>query len=181
MTSKNASIIAIPSAKFVLPVLLFAVTSLASATTVFGQSKCKFGQFQETYYSNMEFKGAAAITRCSSVINHVWSDGDGPSAGGSSSNPKADGVSGPKLWAHYSANFVGNFRFSGGTYTFHAKADDGVRVWVGNTLLIDQWNDHAPTELSQSIDLSPGDYKVTVQYYQNAGEAVIHVWWDPRQ
>ena len=180
MTSKNASIKAIPSATFVLPVLLFAMISLASVTTVFGQSKCKFGQFQETYYSNLEFKGAATITRCSSVINHVWSDGDGPSFGSSSSDPKADGFS-SKLKTRYSVNFVGNFRFGGGTYTFHAKADDGVRVWVGDTLLIDQWNDHAPTEFSQSIDLSPGDYKVTVQYYQNGGEAVIHVWWDPRQ
>ncbi len=31
-------------------------------------------------------------------------------------------------------------------YTFFAQADDGVRLWVGNVLVIDQWGPHALTD-----------------------------------
>jgi len=171
--------IACPSTNLILPVLLFAVTFLASATTGLGQSKCKPGEFQETYYRNMQARGQAAVTRCSKTINHIWSAGTGPVVG-SSGGGKADGGT-ETLKGAYSASFVGEFSFAGGTYTFYAKADDGVRLWVDNTPLINQWNDHAATEFNQSMNLSPGVHRVKVQYYQNTGDAVIKVWWTPEQ
>lgn len=33
-------------------------------------------------------------------------------------------------------------------YTFYVRTDDGVRLWVNNELLVDQWNDHGATTYS---------------------------------
>ncbi|MCX7934193.1 MAG: PA14 domain-containing protein, partial [Planctomycetota bacterium] len=37
-----------------------------------------------------------------------------------------------------------------GVYYFYTISDDGVRLWLDNRLLIDNWTDHAPTENSTS-------------------------------
>ncbi len=44
--------------------------------------------------------------------------------------------------------------FASGTYTFHTRTDDGVRLWVDGRLLIDKWIAQAATEWSNSIVLS---------------------------
>ncbi len=45
------------------------------------------------------------------------------------------------------------------TYTFSTTSDDGVRLWVNGALLIDQWNDHAPT-VAQRHDRAHGRSQV---------------------
>ncbi len=63
-------------------------------------------------------------------------------------------------------------------YTFYATADDGVRLWVGGRLLVDEWVDQAATEWSGSIDLAAGRlYPVTMEYYENAGYASALLSW----
>jgi len=32
------------------------------------------------------------------------------------------------------------------TYTIYSQSDDGLRVWINNQLIIDDWNDHATSE-----------------------------------
>ena len=34
------------------------------------------------------------------------------------------------------------------TYRFYANTDDGVRLWVNDVKLVDDWTDHGPTETS---------------------------------
>lgn len=34
-----------------------------------------------------------------------------------------------------------------GEHTFYTTSDDGVRLWVGGTKLIDNWTDHPPIVL----------------------------------
>jgi len=52
------------------------------------------------------------------------------------------------------------------TYTFYTFADDGVRLWVDNILLIDKWFDQPVTEYSNTIALTANEkYDVTMQYY----------------
>ena len=42
------------------------------------------------------------------------------------------------------------------TYTFHAMADDGVRMWVNGQLVIDDWHVHPATESRGSMALAAG-------------------------
>jgi hypothetical protein len=47
---------------------------------------------------------------------------------------------------NFSARWTGQVQpVSTQAYTFYTVSDDGVRLWVNNQLVIDNWTDHAPT------------------------------------
>ena len=54
-----------------------------------------------------------------------------------------------------------------GEYTLRTISDDGVRVWIDNALVIDDWSPHEST-----LDFAPlaaGHHDIRVQYYQGDG------------
>ena len=62
------------------------------------------------------------------------------------------------------------------TYTFHAYIDDGIRVWVGDTLIID--HHAAQVETSASIALEAGRwYPIRVEFYEQGGHAIAQLRW----
>lgn len=69
------------------------------------------------------------------------------------------------------------------TYTFETRSDDGVRLWVDNQLIIDNWTDHAPTTNTGTIALQAGELTdIRLEYYENSGGALIElVWSSPSQ
>ena len=68
-------------------------------------------------------------------------------------------------------------RFTGPT-TFYTQSDDGVRLWVNNQLLVDNWTNHAPVENSGTITLTAGQrYDVKMEYYEATGGAVARLSW----
>ena len=71
-------------------------------------------------------------------------------------------------------------RPSTGSYTFYTTSDDGVRLWVDNQLLINNWTDHGATENSGGITLTAGKkYDIKLEYYENGGAASIKLLWAP--
>tara|TARA_Y100000590_G_scaffold107022_1_gene121744 strand:+ start:1563 stop:2798 length:1236 start_codon:yes stop_codon:yes gene_type:complete len=66
----------------------------------------------------------------------------------------------------------------GGEYTFYTVSDDGVRLYVNNQLIIDQWNPQPPKEFSGTIFLdSNKKYLIKVEYFEEGGgEAMILGW-----
>jgi hypothetical protein len=80
---------------------------------------------------------------------------------------------------HYSVQWTGQVTPpSSGTFTFYTTSDDGVRLWVNNRLLIDNWTGHAPTEDSGTIALEGGrPYDIVLQYFQGVAGAVIRLSW----
>lgn len=71
--------------------------------------------------------------------------------------------------------------FKGGPYTFYAVADDGVRVYVDDQLIIDAWVIQPATEYKVDLNLSEGPHKIVVDYYEEAEDAQVHVYWEPRR
>jgi single-stranded DNA-binding protein len=65
--------------------------------------------------------------------------------------------------------------FTAGTHTFSATADDGVRVYLDGTLVIDQWKDQSATTHTVSRTVTAGNHEVKVEYYENGGDAVAKV------
>jgi len=64
------------------------------------------------------------------------------------------------------------------TYTFHTQTDDGVRLWVNNEQLIDNWTDHGSTHDSNDIALQAGQrYEIILEYYENGGGAQCELSW----
>ena len=77
----------------------------------------------------------------------------------------------------FSVRWSGSFGFQAGDTTFTATADDGIRLWVDGTLLIDQWIDQAPTSYSATRTLTAGVHDVRVEYYEGGGGAVARLTW----
>ena len=119
-------------------------------------------QWDARYWNNTTLSGTPVVTRQEASLDWNWGTG-APQAG-----INADGFS--ARWTRY-------LDFSAGLYRFTARADDGVRVWVNDTLIINQWHDHPVTAYTGDIDLAAGHHLVTVEYYENTGYAEAHLTW----
>jgi len=69
-------------------------------------------------------------------------------------------------------------RFERGSYRFCAMADDGVRIWVDDVLVLDEWHDNNGTVYCGTRRMTEGVHRVHVEYYENRGDAFIYVWWE---
>ncbi|MEZ6094126.1 MAG: PQQ-dependent sugar dehydrogenase [Pirellulaceae bacterium] len=83
----------------------------------------------------------------------------------------------------YSIRWTGRIepRFSE-TYSFQTLTDDGVRLWIDNTLIIDEWQDQAASTYTGTIDLLAGVlYDIRMEYYENQDVAVAQLSWQSAQ
>ncbi len=65
------------------------------------------------------------------------------------------------------------------TYEFAAEADEGARVWIGDVLVVDQWEDaEAITEVVGGIRLNVGEkYPIRVEYHEKKVNASMRLYW----
>ena len=124
---------------------------------------CPVGQYQAEYYSGQALAGSPLLTRCEATINNTWPNGSGPGA--------------PVPTDDFSVRWVGQFTFPAGATTFSATADDGIRVWVDGSLVIDAWIDQGATTYTATRTLTAGQHEVRVEYYDNSWDAVAIVSW----
>lgn len=71
-----------------------------------------------------------------------------------------------------------------GKYTIHVQSDDGVRLWLGSSLVvppnIDNWTEHEPTWDRCEIELQAGETRLLrLEYRQSDGGAKIQLCWTP--
>ena len=126
---------------------------------------CPTGQFLAQYFGNKALSGAPSVMRCeASPINYDWGNG----------GPGGVGVD------NFSVRWQGTFDFAEGNYTFWARADDGIRIYVDDVLVYDHWID-TPATLGEVTHLmTAGPHSVRVEYYENTGLAVAQVGWNPQ-
>jgi hypothetical protein len=66
-----------------------------------------------------------------------------------------------------------------GLHTFNTRSDDGVRLWVNNVLIIDNWTNHGETWDYGSIHLQAGvPVVMKMEFYEASGESVAQLWWE---
>lgn len=64
------------------------------------------------------------------------------------------------------------------SYTFYTTSDDGVRLFIDDKLVIDNWTDHGPTENSATMNLqSARKYNLRLDYYEATGGAQVRLAW----
>jgi hypothetical protein len=65
-----------------------------------------------------------------------------------------------------------------GIYYFGGQADDGIRIKVNNTSLVDSWIESGGAfRESGPITLSAGTVPVEIMYYENGGGQMVNFWW----
>lgn len=118
------------------------------------------------YYSNQAktFNNPATLTRTDATVNFNWGNGS-PAAGISVDT--------------FTVRWTGAVQPPvSDTYTFYATTDDGVRVWINNQLIIDNWVDQSPTEKSGSVQMvAQQRYNIRMEYYENGGGAQASLSW----
>lgn len=142
------------TAFFILLLLLIAVPKRAEAAD---------DKWKAQYWNNRTLSGEPALTRESDAINYDWGDG--------SPDPSIDKDA-------FSVRWTRTVYFpTTGNYNFTATMDDGMRVWVDGTLLIDSWTDSQVHAVSSDTWLNAGDHDVKVEYYEAGGKAVAKLSW----
>lgn len=64
------------------------------------------------------------------------------------------------------------------TYTFYTVADDGIRLWVNDQKIIDNWTTHSSTEDTGDIALQAGkSYPIKLEFFENSGKAIAKLLW----
>ncbi len=137
-------------------------TASPSPSPTASAGSCTLGQYKAEYFNNMTLSGTPVLTRCESSINYDWGAGS-PAAG-----IPAD---------RFSVRWTGQFSFTAGSRNFYATADDGVRLSVDGSRLIEAWYDQGPTTYVTSRNMTAGTHTVMVEYYEDTGGAVAKVSW----
>lgn len=140
--------------------LLCAVMLFLGAGTAFGQTEGLYGE----YFGTVNMTSLRA-TRIDPQVNFAWDTG----------------IPHPSLAGDYfSVCWTGFITpVQGGSYTFYVTADDGVRLWVNNVLLVNEWKNQAPTEYSAAVTLTAGTaHSIRIDYYENSGGATMKLEWE---
>ncbi len=124
--------------------------------------------FKAEYFATSDLSGSPVLTQTETKVNHIWS------AGG----PDVEGI-GKK---NYSVRWSGYISVPASAYyTFTAGGDDGFRLLIDGTSLLDDWTASSYHSKSASKLFSKGKvYAVTFEYYQLEGDAMVDLMWQKR-
>lgn len=122
-----------------------------------------FTDWRGDYYANRSLSGTPTLIRNDREINFNW----------------GQGAPAPNLPTDdFSVRWTRSLRFEEGSYRFRARVDDGMRFYVNNNLVIDEWRDGSVREVSVNYWLASGVYDLRLEYYERTGSAQIAFWWE---
>ncbi len=114
------------------------------------------------YFANPGLDGGPTLTRYEGGLYFEWG------LGSPGEEIPAD---------NFSARLTRDEWFGGGTHRFSYRADDGIRVWVGESLVIDEWRDGPATWRYVDHYIPSGVHRVRIEYYERTGAATLQVSW----
>ena len=66
-----------------------------------------------------------------------------------------------------------------GRYILHITTDDGMRVWLNDRLVLDEWRPQPVSNFSAAVQLQAGQpYKLRVEYYQSILDTRARLTWE---
>ena len=120
------------------------------------------------YYSTISVTGpkndpysALVNSRIDAQVNFNWASGSNPAGG----------------LDDFGGRWTGQMTApTSGLYCVQTVSDDGVRLWIGNTLVNNLWTDHGPTTASGTYTFVANvKTEVFLEFYERAGGAEIRL------
>jgi len=111
------------------------------------------------YYRNSSLSGTPATTRIDSNINFNWTTG-GPSVLGLSDN--------------FSIRWTGQITAGEENVMLRFYADDGIKVWIDDTLMIDGWDVYDQYLYTDILEAGK-TYDIKVEYCELGGNAHVNM------
>jgi len=145
------------------------VTITAKHLPTFGAGTGLRGEYYNdspngAYPLNTPFAGSPVLTRTDATVDFDWGS-DSPAS---------------QVNSHFfSARWTGQVKAPvSGSYTFTVTGDDGVRLFINGTTVINGWRDQGATPYSYTTTLSAGTlYNIELHYYEHEGDAVCRFLW----
>lgn len=139
------------------------ISGLSSGTYTYSVNALNNGLKAE-YFNNKTLSGTPILTRTDATVGFDWGNGSpDPLIGVDNFSVRWSGLIQP-LYSQ--------------TYTFSTSSDDGIRLWVNGTQIINNWTDHAATTNTGTIALTAGvKYDIVLEFYENTGQAVSKLSW----
>ncbi|MDB5331402.1 MAG: hypothetical protein JWP03_2553, partial [Phycisphaerales bacterium] len=111
------------------------------------------------------FNAPAILTRTDASIDFDWGNG--------SPDPSI-------TVDHFSVIWTGQFKpTTTQVYTFSTTSDDGVRLFINGTQVVNDFADHAPTVDTATMSLTAGTtYSFEMDFYEDAGGAAAKLHWN---
>jgi hypothetical protein len=141
------------------------VVAPATATTFTAVSyamSCPAGAWKAEYYPNRTLTAPAATVVCEPAPLARWW-GSGAPAG------MAVGAD------DFSARWTGTFAFAGGSETFTATHNNGLRLWLDGVPVLDRWSVTGTAAATRTVTAGP--HAVRVEFWEGTGEATADLRW----
>jgi hypothetical protein len=117
------------------------------------------------YYTGT-FDDEPDLVRIDSRVDFRWGSGS------------PDGLPGNGFQVRWEGQVIPAHGSGTQSYTFHTVSDDGVRLWVGDELVIDNWTLHGETEDTAAVPLQAGQaYAIRMEYFESGGQATAQLCW----
>lgn len=114
--------------------------------------------FTAQFYNNTDLLGSPVLTRQDAAINFEWS------------NMSPDALINVD---NFSARWIKVKQFAAGTYTFNLSSDDGIRFYIDDQLVVNDWTGHALTSYTVSVPLTEGLHTLKLEYFEATGGSTI--------
>ncbi len=114
------------------------------------------------YHDGSDLEGPPLLERYESEIGYFWR------AGSPHASVPVDS---------FSAIWTGEFGFDSDAYRFVGVADHGIRIYVDDDLILDNWQPQPQSALYADISMTAGTYTVRVEYREVTGNALVFVAW----
>ncbi len=118
--------------------------------------------FVAEYFANPRLEGSPVLTQHEAGIGYTW------------------GVATPSLGQQatsLSVRWNGTFPFREGRFAFTARADDGIRIWLDDELIVDAWDGPYLMRYEAIRTLTDGEHRVKVEYHNDDGPGLVQVRW----
>lgn len=115
------------------------------------------------YFNNRKLEGQPLVVETVNDINHFWNEGESP----------AKGIGMSDFSIRYTTQLSSD---RDGVFNFEVEGDDGYRILINDSLLINSWNRYRWGTQNFSWQVKKGQqYKIVVELNQDGGNALIHL------
>lgn len=114
------------------------------------------------YFNNRNLSGSPVLVRDDSKLDFNWGNG--------SPDKKVNKDDFSVRWSR-------SVNLPGGNYEFVTVSDDGVRLYVDDNRIIDQWRSLSNKQFKRSVYLTAGTHAIRLEYFEGRGTAAVKMRW----
>ena len=108
-------------------------------------------QWTAQYFNNPYLQGNPTLSRYENAVNYDWGIGGSP-------DPNVP-------FNYFSARWTASLPFSAGTYRLNATASNGIRLFIDDANVINQWQVGPTTQYVIDVPLSAGIHTLRLEYF----------------